>query len=126
MEKDYQITEEDVITNAGKRPWGMYRVLLETPYTKVKEIVINPMQRFSLQYHNHRSEVWTVVQGNGLVQLGSESEEIFTEDVIEIIEGEHHRMTAGEQGITFIEVQLSPTGNFEENDIVRLEDDYGR
>jgi len=126
MEKEYKLTEGDIITDAGKRPWGMYRVLLETPYTKVKEIVVLPSQRFSLQYHNHRSEVWTVVKGDGVVQVGKDSEQIFTEDVIQILEGDHHRMTAGENGITFIEVQLSSDGIFDEDDIVRLEDDYGR
>lgn len=125
MEK-FDLTTDSIIKNAEKRPWGMYRVLLETPYTKVKEIVVLPNQRLSLQYHNNRSEVWTVVKGDGIVQIGECSEPIFTEDVVEILEKESHRITGGDSGITFIEVQLSPDGIFNEEDIVRIDDDYGR
>ena len=80
----------------------------------------------SLQYHNHRSEVWTVVKGDGIIQVGEQTTPIFTEDVVEILEQEPHRITGGDDGITFIEVQLSPNGIFSEDDIVRIDDDYGR
>ena len=56
-----------------ERPWGTYEILLEEPTYKVKRIVVNPNQKFSLQYHNHRSEYWTVVEGSGIITIdGSE------------------------------------------------------
>ena len=48
-----------------KKPWGTYEVLLDEPNYKVKRIVVNPYERFSLQYHKHREEHWVVVEGDG-------------------------------------------------------------
>lgn len=120
------MTEKDVIENAEKRPWGMYRILLETPYTKVKEIVVHPKQSLSLQYHDYRSEVWTIVKGSGEFTDGENVTPVCAANVLEIQQGDLHRITAGDEGITFIEVQLSFMGIFDEEDIVRLSDNYGR
>ena len=109
-----------------ERPWGNFKILLDTPYTKVKRITVNPNQKLSLQYHNHRSEVWTVVSGYGKVQVGDVTKGAKTGSVIEIPIGYKHRVIASEVGITFVEVQLSKSRNFSEDDIVRIEDDYGR
>ena len=125
-EYEYEVTKSDIVQNAERRPWGMYRVLLDTPYTKVKEIVVNPNQRLSLQYHRHRSEVWTLVKGDGEFTNGDYKFNICAGHFLEIKQGENHRITAGDDGVTFIEVQLSPDGIFDEEDIVRLSDDYGR
>ena len=82
-----------------KKPWGTYEVLLDEPNYKVKRIVVHPYERFSLQYHKHREEHWV------------------------ILPTELHRATAGPNGLVFIETQ---TGDCREEDIIRLEDDYGR
>lgn len=50
-----------------ERPWGYYRVLYETPNTKVKELTVNPGQSLSMQKHEHRNEYWHVVEGQGVV-----------------------------------------------------------
>lgn len=123
------LVDKKGIANLGgceKRPWGNFKVLLDTPYTKVKRITVNPNERLSLQYHNHRSEVWTIVNGYGKAQVGSSIKVIKTGSVVEIPKGEPHRIVANEVGMTFIEVQLSDSQNFSEDDIVRIEDDYGR
>ena len=109
-----------------ERPWGNFKILLDTPYTKVKRITVNPNARLSLQYHEHRSEVWTIVSGYGKVQVGDVTRSVKTGGVVEIPTGYKHRIVASEVGITFIEVQLSNSKNFSEDDIVRIEDDYGR
>ena len=109
-----------------ERPWGNFKILLDTPYTKVKRITVNPNARLSLQYHNHRSEVWTVVNGYGKAQVGGTTTRVKTGSVIKIQTGEEHRVVASEVGMTLIEVQLSDSKNFSEDDIVRIEDDYGR
>jgi mannose-6-phosphate isomerase len=123
------LVDKKGVANLGgreKRPWGNFKVLLDTPYTKVKRITVNPNERLSLQYHNHRSEVWTIVNGYGKAQVGSSTKVVKTGSIVEIPKGEQHRVVASEVGMTFIEVQLSDSQNFSEDDIVRIEDDYGR
>jgi mannose-6-phosphate isomerase-like protein (cupin superfamily) len=109
-----------------ERPWGNFEILLDTPHTKVKRITVNPNARLSLQYHEHRSEVWTIVNGYGEVQVGDVTRSVKSGGVVEIPTGYKHRVIASEVGITFVEVQLSNSKNFSEDDIIRIEDDYGR
>lgn len=105
------------------RPWGLFENLLEEIEYKVKRIIISPNQSISLQYHFHREEYWIVVEGSG---------ELIHEDIVKTLEvgdsvfigkEEVHRLKAGKNGITVIETQI---GVCEEDDIVRLEDHYGR
>lgn len=108
------------------RPWGKFENLLDTEYTKVKRIWVNPNASLSLQYHHSRSEVWTVVSGSGKVRIGDHVMDVKAGDVKRIALGAVHRATGGPEGMIFIEVQLSPEGIFDEDDIVRIEDIYGR
>ena len=55
----------------GNRPWGSYYVLEDTDIYKLKRIEVNVGGRLSYQYHNHRAEVWTIVQGTAMVTAGS-------------------------------------------------------
>ena len=108
-----------------KRPWGTYEVLLDKDNCKVKEIVVNPGQRLSYQYHHKRREQWTVVEGTLTIVL--DDEKVFREpgESIHIPLGACHRAwNETDKHVKFIEVQ---TGTyFGEDDIVRLEDDYER
>ncbi len=106
-----------------KKPWGTYEVLLDEPNYKVKRIVVHPYERFSLQYHNHREEHWVIVDGDGVVQVNEKEYPAFVRSHWVILPTEKHRATAGSNGLVFIETQ---TGDCYEEDIVRLEDDYGR
>ena len=107
-----------------ERPWGTYEILLEEPNYKVKRIVINPNQKFSLQYHNNRSEYWTVVEGSGTMTIDGSSEYDGVPSTLWYIPcGVSHRASAGEDGLVFIETQI---GECVEEDIVRIEDIYGR
>ena len=90
---------------------------------KVKKIFVNPKSRFSLQYHKHRTEDWVVVQGVGLLTQDDSEKVIRPGEYCFIPKGQIHRLSAGEEGVLFIEVQQ---GICEEEDIVRLSDDYGR
>ena len=105
------------------RPWGTYEVLLDKPDHKVKEIYLKPNHRFSLQYHEHREEHWVVVKGSGTITQGDGESTISPGEYAYIPRGTLHRLCGGEEGITLIEVQK---GICEEDDIVRIEDDYGR
>ena len=105
------------------RPWGTYEVLLDKPDHKVKEIYVKPNHRFSLQYHEHREEHWVIVEGIGTITQGEIESIIRPGEYAYIPKGSIHRLHGGDEGITFIEVQR---GICEEDDIVRIEDDYGR
>jgi mannose-6-phosphate isomerase-like protein (cupin superfamily) len=105
------------------RPWGWYEIIDTGANHKVKRIYVNPNARFSLQYHNDRIEHWNIVEGSGLVQLNEYTEWVYPGKHFHIPINSRHRMTAGDDGVLFIEVQY---GKCHEDDIVRLEDDYGR
>tara|TARA_Y100001973_G_scaffold104547_1_gene174743 strand:+ start:1179 stop:1520 length:342 start_codon:yes stop_codon:yes gene_type:complete len=105
------------------RPWGWYITLDQGVDYKVKKIYVKPSQRFSLQYHNHREEHWTIVEGVGKITQGDLTTSIETGKYVYIPKGVIHRLEGGDKGITFIEVQR---GKCYEEDIIRLEDDYGR
>ena len=108
------------------RPWGSFETIDSgtNPKYKVKKIYVKPTQRFSLQYHRYRSEHWIVVQGDGTVTVGKSPRKVSVGDYIFIPVNSNHRMESGVNGITFIEVQMGSI--CEEDDIVRIEDDYGR
>lgn len=108
-----------------KRPWGEFWVLEDTESYKVKRIQVNPGERLSLQYHHHRSEVWTIVSGVGTITINNEIKDYNVGDVAEIPQGAHHRIeNKTSQPVVFIEVQYGTY--FGEDDIVRIEDDYNR
>jgi mannose-6-phosphate isomerase len=107
------------------RPWGMYEVLLNSPECKVKRITVDPGQKLSYQYHFHRSENWTVVKGELTIIL--DDEKIFRKvgESVKIPQGAKHRAwNETDEIVQFIEVQTG--AYFEEDDIVRIEDDYNR
>ena len=107
------------------RPWGYYIVLADEPDHKVKRIVVYPGKRLSLQKHQKRSEHWYVVSGQGIVTLDGQRLNKKGGESVNIQCGSCHRIeNTGTVDLSFIEVQ---TGEyFGEDDIERLEDDYGR
>lgn len=108
-----------------ERPWGRYFVIHNEPEYKLKRIEVEPGERLSYQYHKYRSEVWTIVQGQGIITLDDKTNEYSKGDSILIPQGIKHRIeNKGLEKLVFIEVQ---TGSyFGEDDIVRVEDDYNR
>lgn len=108
-----------------ERPWGYYEVLSDAPDHKVKRIVVKPGQRLSLQRHRRRSEHWYVVKGKGVVTLDGEEIPVEGGSSVDIPQGAAHRIgNTGDEPLVFIEVQRGDY--FGEDDIERLEDDYGR
>ena len=107
------------------RPWGYYTVLADEPDHKVKRIVVYPGQRLSLQKHQKRAEHWFVVSGEGIVTLDGQRLNKKSGESVEIPRGSVHRIeNPGTTDLSFIEIQ---TGDyFGEDDIERMEDDYGR
>ncbi len=107
------------------RPWGSYTILDERAYCKVKRIEVTPGQKLSLQSHEKRHELWTVVQGSGIMTLDDRSFPVSEGEFITIHIGQKHRIeNNSKEPLIFIEIQ---TGTyFGEDDIVRYEDSYGR
>ncbi len=107
------------------RPWGYYQVLLDEPNYKLKRIVVHPGKRLSLQLHHSRSEHWSIVQGKGVVTRDEEDIRVEPGVSVDIPLGAAHRIqNIGDEELVFIEVQRGDY--FGEDDIVRLEDDFGR
>lgn len=117
--------EEAEVPRTVHRPWGTYTVLEERPGHKVKRIGVHPGSRLSLQLHRHRSEHWTVVRGTARVTRGEDILDLGPGEHVYIpIEAPHRAENPGPDLLEFVEVQ---TGSYlGEDDIVRLEDDYGR
>ncbi|HOB24599.1 MAG TPA: phosphomannose isomerase type II C-terminal cupin domain [Kaistella sp.] len=109
----------------GERPWGKYFVLEDEPNYKLKRIEVNPGHRLSYQYHHHRQEFWTIVEGEAVVVLDEVEHVLKYGESIFIPLGAKHRIeNRGSELLVFVEVQ---TGTyFGEDDIVRIEDDFGR
>lgn len=107
------------------RPWGSYTVILDNPTHKVKTLTVSPGKRLSYQTHDKRSEYWVIVSGTGTVTLDGIESLCVGGDAFIIDQGTAHRIhNTGEDDLIFIEVQLGLY--FGEDDIVRLEDDFGR
>jgi mannose-6-phosphate isomerase-like protein (cupin superfamily) len=107
------------------RPWGNYEVMETRKEFQIKLISVNPGQRLSLQSHRYRSEHWIVIAGTAEVVCDENITILEVQDSIEIPLGSKHRVSNfGDDILQFIEIQLG--SSFEEEDIVRYEDDYGR
>ena len=109
-----------------ERPWGNFTVLDDVKDDhKVKRIVVTPGKRLSYQVHAKRAEHWYIVSGVATVVLDGATFELTPGESIDIAIGAAHRCeNHGEEPVVFIEVQRGTY--FGEDDIVRLEDDFGR
>lgn len=107
------------------KPWGCYTVLDDAEGHKVKRMVVRPGKRLSYQRHARRSEHWFVVQGQGRVMVDGSSSALTVGMALDIPVTVAHRIeNDGTEDLVFIEVQHGDY--FGEDDIVRLEDDFGR
>jgi mannose-1-phosphate guanylyltransferase/mannose-6-phosphate isomerase len=108
-----------------QRPWGRFKVLHEGPGCKVKEIVVAPGGRLSLQSHRHRAEHWVVVAGMARITVDDQVLDLGPNQSVHIPLGARHRMeNPGEVPMHLIEVQCGTY--LGEDDIIRYDDVYGR
>jgi mannose-6-phosphate isomerase len=108
-----------------RRPWGGYSVLEEQDTHKVKRIEVLPGKRLSYQKHRKRAEHWVIVGGKAIVVLDGKEVRLKEGQAIHIPKGSAHRIgNPGKEILIFIEIQKGDY--FGEDDIIRLEDDYGR
>lgn len=108
------------------RPWGEYFGWDNGNGWNLKTIYIKPGMRISLQYHRHREEWWLLVEGDATAivkdKKGTHSVPLKKGEIFRVTKKQIHRLTS-KKGGTVVEVAY---GNFDENDIVRLQDDHGR
>lgn len=108
-----------------QRPWGHYVKFYEEAGVWVKRVEVNPGARLSLQKHDHRSEKWNIVTGEGLVDLDGKEIKVKAGSIIDVPVGAIHRIAnIGKDQLVFIEVACGD--HLSEDDITRLEDDYNR
>lgn len=107
------------------RPWGFYDLIDVGERYQVKRITVNPGAKLSLQMHHHRAEHWVVVSGTAKVTLGDNKQLVTENQSVYIPVGKQHSLeNPGKIPLEIIEVQSG--AYLGEDDIVRLQDDYGR
>ena len=106
------------------KPWGYYTDLFRTDYVAFKQIVVNPHSQLSLQKHDQRGEFWYVAEGKGFMVYGDVEHKIKEGFTIEIQSGGVHCLANdSDEPLIVFEMQY---GYCSEDDIVRLDDKYGR
>jgi mannose-6-phosphate isomerase-like protein (cupin superfamily) len=111
------------MTKTVKKPWGQFELFSSNEKTTVKIITVSAKKKLSLQYHMQRSEFWRVIDGSGDVIIGNKRISAKKGDIFTIPRKTLHRIMGGPKGMVILEIAK---GNFDEKDIVRIEDDFGR
>jgi len=107
------------------RPWGNYKKFYQENGVWIKRIEVNPKGRLSLQKHQHRSEKWIIVHGQGLAIVDDKEIPVSPGSVVDVPLGAVHRIgNPHEKPLIFIEVACGD--HLTEEDIIRIQDDYTR
>lgn len=107
------------------RPWGSWQIVDVGQGNVEKIVVVNPTGVLSLQSHNHRSELWTILSGSAEVTIDDQVINLRPGEKIFIPQGAKHRIAnRGDIFLVFHEYQMGQI--LDENDIVRYDDIYGR
>lgn len=115
--------QEMVEPQQEERPWGTFITFVKNAPFTVKLLTVNPGQAFSLQRHHQRAEQWHIISGDGFVTVGETRSPITIGANIYIPRETNHRLEAAHTAVVALELSF---GTFDENDIVRIEDRYGR
>ena len=106
-----------------ERPWGKFEQFTHNEVSTVKILTVKPGEKLSLQYHYNREEFWRVLSGEPIVLVGDEEKQAKKGDEFFIAKEANHRLMGGNETAEILEIAF---GDFDENDIVRVEDNYGR
>jgi len=106
-----------------KRPWGEELWITRDSPSMVKILSVSPGEALSLQFHKSRDEYWHVLSGNGSAVVGDETRPLAAGTDCFVPRGTNHRLTGGSETLVLLELAF---GDYDEKDIVRLEDKYGR
>ena len=105
------------------RPWGNFERFTLNENSTVKILTISPKKKNSLQYHRERKEFWKVLEGNPKLTIGGRTMMAKPNDEFVVGKKTRHRIEAGTKKVKILEISF---GKFDEEDVVRLEDDFGR
>jgi len=108
------------------RPWGSYYVLEDSEDYKVKRIEVLPGKRLSYQKHSRRSEHWYIVRGTAKVTLNGVEKLVNKGETVDVEVGDLHRVENPDPTVLLVFIEIQTGEYFGEDDIVRLEDDFGR
>ena len=106
-----------------ERPWGSFEQFTLNEESTVKVHSVKPNARLSLQRHKGRREYWKVLSGTGTASINGADIPLSPGSEVMIEVGDTHRLAGGPEGIEVLEIAF---GTFDENDIERFEDDFGR
>lgn len=106
-----------------KKPWGQFDQFTHNEITTVKILSINKGGALSLQYHNNREEFWRIISGHPLVTIGKDKKIANPGDEFIIKKMQPHQIEAESDDAQFLEIAY---GDFDEDDIIRIKDKYGR
>ena len=112
-------------TMTERRPWGSYTVLEEREAYKVKRIEVLPAKRLSYQRHQKRDEHWVIVEGEAVVTLEGKDIPLSPGGSVDIPRMAAHRILNPGKGLLIL-IEVQKGDYFGEDDIIRLEDDFGR
>ncbi len=118
--------EQDNSPLYDERPWGSFTVLDDGDYFKVKRIEVLPGKRLSYQRHSRRAEHWFVVRGTAKVTLNGAEILVGAGNAIDIPVETAHRVENPDTLETLVFIETQTGDYFGEDDIVRLDDDFGR
>lgn len=110
-------------TTIVNKPWGRFEQFTLNQPSTVKIITVNKDARLSLQVHNQRDELWVALDPGLKAEIGNSTVLLDPGNTVKIYRGQSHRVTSTLQTARFLEISF---GHFDESDIIRLEDDYGR
>ena len=110
-------------TKFAKRPWGSFEQFVKDKSCTVKIHTILPNRKNSLQFHKKRSEFWKILKGFPIITISKKVTKAKEGDEFFIPKNEPHRFAAQKTAVKILEISF---GEFNEKDIIRLEDDYGR
>ncbi|MBA9007951.1 phosphomannose isomerase type II C-terminal cupin domain [Thermomonospora cellulosilytica] len=116
-----RIDEPEIYTE--QRPWGGFERFTWNEQSTVKIIHVAPGQRLSLQRHRHRDELWVALDPGAVFEVAGERIEPEVGRRVMIRAGQTHRMSSSGPAVRVLEIAF---GHFDEDDIERLEDSYGR
>lgn len=114
-----------VMGRSDARPWGSWEILDEGQGYKVKRLVVKPRQRLSYQTHAYRSEHWVVVSGTATYVLDGVKRSVGPGEAVDVPLGAAHRLI-NEHPTPLVVIEVQRGRYTGEDDIVRLQDDYGR
>lgn len=125
------MTDRDVLQEAPEayleeRPWGGFLRLVHNERCTVKMITVHPGEELSLQSHERRAELWLFLDDGGIAVLGDETLYPAAGETVFIPVGSKHRLAATKDAESDVRIVEVGFGDFDENDIIRYEDRYGR